>query len=137
MDRFKSVAVPSAQIAPQDAAKTRPRRADPLDLEFLDRQSLGDPGLMDEILRQFKDRLTLYFSRVTASTDVEGLAVDLKMLGLAARGVGAWTIGELSAGAEAELRDSGVVNPERIEDLALAVAEAETWLSERISRMPD
>ena len=137
MDRSKSVTIASAKIAPQDAAKTRPHLVDPLDLEFLERQSLGDPGLMDEILRQFHDRLSLYFSRVEQSAEVEGLAVSLKTLGLAARGVGAWTIGELTAVAQAELHEVGTLNRERIEDLAVAVAEAEAWLRERIARMPD
>jgi hypothetical protein len=127
----------SSEKAPADAAKTRPRPAHPLDLEYLSRQALGDPGLMDEIMRQFQARLVAILGRVETSRDVEGLLAALRALGLAARGAGAWTVADLVALAETELRTGNAVNPERIDDIAMAVSEAEAWLAKRIAEMPE
>lgn len=137
MDSSKQLANLAPEKATADAAKTRPRAANPLDLDYVSRQALGDPGLMDEILRQFRDRLLHLFGRVEASTDVAGLLSTLRPLGLAARGAGAWTIADLVLVVEGELKAGAPVNPERIDDIGMAVAEAEAWLAERISQMPD
>ena len=49
-----------------------------------------------------------------------------------ASGIGAFGLAELARVAEAELRDGAPVNPERIDDLHVAVEELSAFISERL-----
>src|SRR5690606_13849737 len=102
----------------------------PIDMVHLARQTLGDPGLEQEVLRLFDDTTRAYFRRLENSTSVEELMRHLHTLKGAAAGVGARAIADLAATAEAELRDGKPVNPERIDDLGMAVAECSAFIEE-------
>jgi HPt (histidine-containing phosphotransfer) domain-containing protein len=53
----------------------------------------------------------------------------------AASGVGAWGIAELAKTAEDEVR-SGIVNPERIDDLDIAVQEVSVFIGDILANEP-
>lgn len=92
----------------------------PIDMEHLGRQALGDPGLQEEILRLYDEMSRIYFSRIEQSTTTDDLARNLHTLKSAASGIGAWTVRDLTRAAEEDLR-VGKVDPERIDDIELAV----------------
>ena len=104
----------------------------PIDIDHLSRQTLGDPGLEEEVLRLFDTMSHVYFARLEGSTTVEDLLRNLHTLRGAAAGIGAFGLADLARTAEAELREGGQVNPERIEDLALAVEEVSSFIAARI-----
>lgn len=104
----------------------------PIDLGHLARQTLGDPGLETEVLRLFDQMSRTYCGRLEASTTVQDLLVNLHTLRGAAAGVGAFPLAELVRVAEAELRAGAPVNPERIEDLHMAVEELSAFIATRI-----
>jgi HPt (histidine-containing phosphotransfer) domain-containing protein len=105
----------------------------PIDLRHLSRQTLGDPGLETEILRLFDEMSRAYCGRLETSTNVQDLLANLHTLRGAAAGVGAFPLAELVRVAEAELRTGAPVNPERIEDLHIAVEELSAFIATRIS----
>lgn len=100
----------------------------PLDMVHLAKQTLGDKGLEEEVLRLFDDASRTYFARIERSTNVDELMGHLHTLSAAAAGVGARAIADLARMAEEELRDGKPVNPERIEDLHMAVIECSAWI---------
>lgn len=104
----------------------------PIDLGHLSRQTLGDPGLESEVLRLFDEMSRTYCGRLEASTTVQDILVNLHTLRGAAAGVGAFPLAELARVAEAELRAGAPVNPERIEDLHLAVEELSAFIATRV-----
>lgn len=106
-----------------------PFRPGPIDMAHLARQSLGDPGLQAEILRLYADMSRIYFARIEQSTSSADLAGHLHTLKSAAAGVGAWTVRDLARVAEEELRLGAPVNPERIEDIDMAVQEAGAFIA--------
>jgi HPt (histidine-containing phosphotransfer) domain-containing protein len=120
-----------AKAVPQDAVGPKVRR--PIDMEHLSRQTLGDPGLEQEVLRLFDEMSHVYYERLEVSTTVDDLLRNLHTLKGAAAGVGAFGLAELARVAEAELRDGGPVNPERIDDLAVAVQEVSAFISDQLS----
>ena len=77
-------------------------------MAHLARQTLGDQGLEQEVLRLFDDSTRAYFRRLEHSTSVEELLRHL----------------------QAELRDGQPVNPERIDDLGMAIAECSAFIEE-------
>jgi HPt (histidine-containing phosphotransfer) domain-containing protein len=101
-------------------------------MAHLGKQALGDPGLEEEILRLFDTMSRTYYERLETSTDVEQLLRHLHTLKGAAAGVGAWTIADLARTTEAELRSGAPVNPERIDDLGMAVHECSAFIGERL-----
>lgn len=109
------------------------RRHYPVDRAHLARQTLGDPGLELEVLRMFNDGLAVYFGRIEGSTTVDDLVRNLHTLKGAAAGIGATAIAELARTAEDELRAGAPVNPERIDDIEIAVTECRTWISDLIA----
>jgi HPt (histidine-containing phosphotransfer) domain-containing protein len=122
-------------MARHSASKTKDRvraRATvghgPLDMVHLAKQTLGDKGLEQEVLRVFDDASRTYFSRIETSTNVEDLMRHLHTLSAAAAGVGARAIAELARTTEEELRQGSPVDPERIEDLHMAVVECSQWI---------
>lgn len=117
-----------------EAANSRYR---PIDMIHLARQTLGDKGLELEVLRMFDDAASVYFGRIERSTTVEELLRNLHTLKGAASGIGATAVASLAATAERELREGAPVNPERIHDLEMAVAECRTWIEELLARQTE
>jgi HPt (histidine-containing phosphotransfer) domain-containing protein len=97
-------------------------------MEHLGRQALGDPGLQEEVLRLYARMSQVYLGRLEGSTSVQMLLEHLHTLKSAAAGIGAWGVRDLAKQAEDELRSGQPVNPERIEDIALAVAECISFI---------
>jgi HPt (histidine-containing phosphotransfer) domain-containing protein len=100
----------------------------PIDMEHLGRQALGDPGLQQEILRLYDQMSKIYFARIEQSTNGDDLARNLHTLKSAASGIGAWTVHDLTRIAEEELRQ-GKVDPERIDDIELAVNACSAFIA--------
>ncbi len=111
---------------------SRPHIRGPIDLEHLSRQTLSDPGLEAEVLRLFDRMSHTYYERLEVSTTVDELLRNFHALKGAAAGVGAFGLAELARVAEQELREGGPVNPERIDDLALAVQEVSEFIENRL-----
>jgi HPt (histidine-containing phosphotransfer) domain-containing protein len=120
----------AAKAAPVEAPKEEIRG--PIDLQFLSRQTLGDQGLEEEVLRLFDQMSHAYFDRLETSTNVSELMRNLHTLRGAAAGVGAFALAELARVAENELREGGPVNPERIDDLDIAVQEVSAFIGGRL-----
>ena len=122
----------TAMAVPPEALQREIRR--PIDLEHLSRQTLGDRGLEQEVLRLFDQMSQVYFGRLESSTTVEELLRNLHTIKGAAAGIGAFGLADLARVAEKELREGATVNPERIEDMALAVAEVSAFIAERLNQ---
>jgi len=120
----------TAKTVPYEAPKPQIRR--PIDMDHLSRQTLGDPGLELEVLRLFDEMSHVYYGRLEVSTTVEDLLRNLHTLKGAAAGIGAFGLAELARVAETELRGGAPVNPERIEDLSVAVEEVSHFIGDRI-----
>jgi len=114
----KNTALDVGQDAPRND-----RAHGPIDMEHLGRQALGDPGLQDEVLRLYARMSQVYLGRIEASTTLQMLLEHLHTMKSAAAGIGAWGVRDLAKQAEDDLRSGQAVNPERIEDIAVAVAE--------------
>ena len=104
----------------------------PIDMAHLSRQTLGDHNLELEVLRLFDEMSHVYYGRLETSTTVQDLLVNLHTLKGAAAGIGAFGLAELARIAEAELRDGAPVNPERIDDLHVAVEELSAFIAQRL-----
>jgi HPt (histidine-containing phosphotransfer) domain-containing protein len=104
----------------------------PIDMGHLGRQTLGDPGLEEEVLRLFDQMARVYYDRLETSTNTADLLRNLHTLKGAASGIGAFGLAELARVAETELRDGAPVNPERIDDLNVAVQEVSAFIGERL-----
>jgi len=112
-------------------AVVRPRhKHQPIDMAHLARQAMGDKGLEGEVLRMFEQMSHLYYRRLETSTTVPDLLRHLHTLKGAAAGVGAHRIADLARTAEDELRAGMPVNPERIDDLGMAVQECSAFIGE-------
>jgi HPt (histidine-containing phosphotransfer) domain-containing protein len=120
----------AAKAMPHPSPREEIRR--PIDMEHLSRQTLGDPGLELEVLRLFDEMSHVYYDRLENSTTVPDLLRNLHTLKGAAAGVGAFGLAELARVAETELREGAPVNPERIDDLNIAVQEVSAFISQRI-----
>lgn len=121
----------TARTVPVPRVNTAVRR--PIDLEHLGKQTLGDPGLELEVLRMFDTMSRVYYARLETSTSVDDLLRNLHTLKGAAAGVGAFALAELARVAEAELREGVPVNPERIDDLNIAVEEVSAFIAARLA----
>jgi HPt (histidine-containing phosphotransfer) domain-containing protein len=122
----------TARAVPLEAPEREIRR--PIDMAHLSRQTMGDAGLEQEVLRLFEEMTQVYYKRLEVSTTVDELLRNLHTLKGAAAGVGAFGLAELARVAEAELRAGGPVNPERIDDLALAVQEVSSFIGDRLEQ---
>lgn len=125
----------TAAMTPAEAAPQRQRHR-PIDMTHLGRQALGDPGLESEILRLFDTMSRTYYERLESSTSVEQLLEHLHTLKGAAAGVGAWGIADLARATEEELRAGAPVNPERIDDLGMAVHECSAYIGTLLENEP-
>jgi hypothetical protein len=114
-----------------------PRAHRPIDLVHLAKQTLGDHGLECEVLRLFDIMAQRYYARLELSTTVDELCVHLHSLRGAANGVGAWGIADLAKLTEDELRGGKPVNPERIDDLHIAVQEVSEFIGTLLANEPD
>ena len=104
----------------------------PIDMVHLSRQTLGDPGLEMEVLRLFDEMSHVYYGRLETSTNVPDLLRNLHTLKGAASGIGAFGLAELARVAETELHEGSPVNPERIDDLHVAVEELSVFIHARL-----
>ena len=100
----------------------------------LSRQTLGDSGLEMEVLRLFDQMSHVYYERLETSTTVKDLLVNLHTIKGAAAGIGAFGLAELARVTEVELRDGGPVNPERIDDLHMAVEELSAFIGQYLQK---
>lgn len=105
----------------------------PIDMDHLDQQSLGDPGLRDEVLRLYAQMSGVYLTRIEESTSIPLLLEHLHTLKSAAAGIGAWGVRDLARRAEDALRAGGSVNPEHIQDIAAAVADCQAFITELLN----
>jgi len=102
----------------------------------LSKQTLGDHGLECEVLRLFDQMVRVYFGRLESSTTEADVLRHLHTLKGAASGVGAWTIADLAKDAEDEIRGGKPVNPERIDDLDMAVQEVSAFIGDILANEP-
>ena len=103
-------------------------------MDHLGRQALGDPGLQDEVLRLYARMSQVYLGRIEDSTSRPTLIEHLHTLKSAAAGIGAWAVRDLARQAEDDLRAGRSVNPESIEDIAVAVAECLAFIDGVVER---
>jgi hypothetical protein len=103
-------------------------------MAHLSRQTLGDHNLELEVLRLFDEMSHVYFGRLETSTTVEELLVNLHTLKGAAAGIGAFGLAELTRVTESELKAGAPVNPERIDDLHVAVEELSSFIAQRLQQ---
>lgn len=120
-------------VRPQSDAHLAPRRR-PIDLVHLARQCLGDEGLEREMLALFDETIASCRDRLARSGSAGELAVSLHAIKGAAAGVGAWSIAELAASAEADLLAGRPVEAERIGRIAVAVEEARAFAGATLGR---
>lgn len=72
----------------------------PIDLDHLNRYVFGDAALLAEILGIFREQSALLTAQMTPSMDAEAWHLAAHTLKGAARGVGAWALGEAAEHAE-------------------------------------
>lgn len=106
----------------------------PIDMVHLSRQTLGDAGLEMEVLRLFDEMTHVYYGRLETSTNVSDLLMNLHTIKGAAAGIGAFGLAELARVAETELREGAAVNPERIDDLHVAVEELSVFIGQYLQK---
>ena len=104
-------------------------RSRPIDLVYLSRQTLGDPGLETEILSLFSEMAAAYLKKVTDSGDPAEIAIGLHSLKGAAAGIGAGSLAAEAKAAESEMQETGALSAERLGDLAIAVEEVRAFIS--------
>ena len=112
-----------------------PPRQRPIDLVHLAKQTLGDAGLECEVLRMFDAFARSVFLKLERSTTEGELLAHLHSLRGAAAGVGAWGIVDMAEGARSEIAN-GIVNPERIEDIQMAVEEVSVFIAGLLANEP-
>jgi HPt (histidine-containing phosphotransfer) domain-containing protein len=113
------------------ASKAQAGRA-PINVDYLAKQTLGDHGLEQEVLRLFDVMAQTYMERLEASTTREALLQHLHTLKGAAAGIGAFTLSEMAREVEAGLTSGDPIDPERIDDLRMAVEEVSAFISVRL-----
>lgn len=111
---------------------TRPATR-PIDMLHLARQSMGDPGLEVEILRMFDEIIAVHFAKLEQATSVPDLLHHLHTLKAASVGVGAWSLAQHAHIMESELKGGAPVNPERVDDIHIAVEEVRGYIAGRVA----
>ena len=119
-----------AQALRNNEGKARPQAQRPIDMVHLSRQSLGDPGLEEEILRMFDQLAGAYVSRLRSAVNRDDILLNLHSLKGASAGVGATGVSGLAAEAEIECRKSGKLSGERLPDIGMSVEEVRAFISE-------
>jgi HPt (histidine-containing phosphotransfer) domain-containing protein len=105
----------------------------PIDLVYLARQTLGDPGLEAEILMLFSRMAAVYLERISDSMDENEIAHALHSLKGAAAGIGAAGIAMEAQAAEGEFRETGKLTDERLSDLSIKVEEVQVFITGLLS----
>ncbi len=72
----------------------------PIDLDHLNRYVFGDAALLSEVLGIFREQLETVAGQMSPSMDAEAWYLAAHTLKGAARGVGAWALGEAAERAE-------------------------------------
>ncbi len=105
------------------------RKASPVDLVHLSRQTLGDRELEKEVLSLFVNQSTLYLRRLQeAKSAKERKSVAHTIMG-SARGLGAWQVAEEAAKIEACCSQKSVKKAD-CDGLAHAVDNANAYIRE-------
>lgn len=104
-----------------------------IDLVHLARQTLGDRGLEQEILRIFAQSSKSYLRGVTDANSEQELKLSLHSLKGASAGIGANGLAQAARTAEIELRENGSVQAESIADIAFAVEEVGIFIEELLA----
>jgi HPt (histidine-containing phosphotransfer) domain-containing protein len=112
-----------------DKLSFKPASGRPIDLVHLSRQSLGDPGLEEEILRTFDQLVQTYVARIREAGKSETVLFNLHCLKGASSGVGANSIAALARSAEEEVRRGGALSGESMADLGMAAEEVRTFIA--------
>lgn len=87
--------------------------ADPIDLDHLDRSVFGDRLLRSEVLGLFVDQIDAMLAAMAPSMGDDAWRACAHTLKGAARGVGAFRLGDLCAEAESLCGDDPAVRAER------------------------
>ena len=119
----------AVKSTPEALSQPDGMRSRPIDLVYLSRQTLGDPGLETEILSLFSEMAAAYLKKVTDSGDPAEIAIGLHSLKGAAAGIGASGLATEAKAAEAEMKDTGTIGAERLSDLAIAVEEVRAFIA--------
>lgn len=101
-----------------------------LDLVHLARQTLGDPGLEQEVLRIYSDASRAYCRGVDIAASTDDLKINLHSLKGASAGIGANFVADAARAAETELRETGDVCAETRDDLKITVEDVNTYIQD-------
>lgn len=104
-----------------------------IDLVFLAKQTLGDRGLEQEVLRIFERVVNTYMTGVKNAQSEAELKVNLHSLKGASAGIGAHGLADVARAAEEELRESGKLSSEAISDLEMMVEEVSVFIGELLA----
>ncbi len=96
----------------------------------LAKQTLGDRGLEQEVLRIYEQACRTYLGGVKAAQSEQELKVNLHSLKGASAGVGAHAVANAARAGEAELRETGAVSDETVQDIGFAVEEVSTYIAD-------
>lgn len=102
----------------------------PIDLVHLSKQSLGDPGLEDEILHMYDQMVLTQMSRIRESLEVDDILFCLHSLKGSSAGVGANNVAALAKAAEDEMQANKVLSHECLADLRMGVEEVRYYIAE-------
>jgi HPt (histidine-containing phosphotransfer) domain-containing protein len=101
----------------------------PIDLDHLERNTLGDSGLAREVLGLFADQLTRVVGQLaTLPPDADALAHTLKG---SAQAIGAFDVAEAAAALELAIRN-GRARTEALADLDAAAAAVRAVVEEML-----
>lgn len=114
--------------SPEPTVNDAPRER-VIDLVHLARQTLGDPGLEQEVLRIFAAASRSYCDGVRNAESSGVLKINLHSLKGASAGIGAFGLADIARTAEKELRETGTVCDEMRADIGFAVEETNTYIS--------
>ncbi|MCB2113717.1 MAG: Hpt domain-containing protein [Parvularculaceae bacterium] len=98
--------------------------SDPIDLEHLNLYTVGDNGLLDEILSLFIEQVESLSNRLCEIPDSETWREASHKLKGASRGVGAWALGDLAETAEQAAAGNDAERKAIAEEIAQAAREA-------------
>ena len=110
------------------AALDGPEFSKPVDLVHLARMTMGDRSLEKEVLSLFRSQATLCLARLQNADDQSAFIEAAHAIKGSARGIGAWKVADIAA----ELQDQGcsVTNSAKVEELAQALAETDTYIGQ-------
>lgn len=118
------------KILQQNSTPKKSPSSRPIDLVHLSKQSLGDPGLEDEILHMYDQMVLNQMSRIREAVDVDDVLFCLHGLKGASAGVGANNVAALAKAAEDEMHANNVLSHECLADLRMGVEEVRYYVAE-------